>query len=216
MAITTEDDPTPLVLVFANLLRRSAAADPGRMAKLKGVAAVRSLTDPQAVTLRFADGDVHVEHGIAADAGVTVGLDFDRDGLPDAPAPQVTGAMRHPRLALGLAKVLDPPMPDLHTAAEAFWRTAHAMHGMPSGLRLHASDTRATAELGDDVGEVYEVMGPEDRLVRILTGQTPALVEVMEGRCQVRGSLAVATAVTRATVLVGIDDGRSSDGADRG
>lgn len=68
--IATEDDPTPLVLILANTVRRSVDADPSRVAKLKGVAAVKSATDPQAVTLHFDKGDVYLEHGVAADAEV--------------------------------------------------------------------------------------------------------------------------------------------------
>lgn len=212
MAITTEDDPTPLVLILANTVRRSAAANPGRVAKLKGVAAVTSVKDPQAVTLRFDKGDVHLEHGVAPDVGVTIALDFDVDGLPDAPEPKVSGAMRHLPFALGLAKVLDPPMPGLETAAAEFWAATHAMHGMPTGLRLTATDSGATVEVGDGSGELYEMTGPADRLVRVLTGQSPALVEVQEGRCHVRGSLRAAAALTRASVLYALVEGGDGDG----
>ena len=215
VAITTEDDPTPLVLILANTVRRSAAANPGQLAKLRGVAAVRSVKDPQAVTLRFDKGDVHLEHGVAADVGVTIGLDFDLDGLPEAPAPKVTGAARHPLFALGLAKVLEPPMPTLEEAATEFWAAAHAMHGMPSGLLVRATDADASVTLGDETTERFELLGPTDRLVRILTGQSPALVEVQEGRCHVRGSLAAAAALTRATVHVALAEptpGGTTDG----
>lgn len=215
MAITTEDDPTPLVLIMANVVRRSATASPAAVAKLKGVAVVRSATDAQAVTLRFDRGDVHLEHGIAADAGVQIAIDFDLDGLPEAPPPKVTGAARHPRFALGLAKVLEPPMPDLATATNEFWAAAKDVHDMPSGLKVVATDSGETAEVGDDATEIYEISGPADRLVRMLTGQAPALVEVQEGRCHVRGSLGAAVAVTRATVLVGLGE-LGGEGARRG
>ena len=79
--ITTEDDPTPFVLLMANTVRRSAAAAPGVVARLKGVAAVRSADDPQAVTLRFDRGTVHLEHGVASDADVTVTVDLATEGL---------------------------------------------------------------------------------------------------------------------------------------
>ena len=204
------------VIIFANTIRRSAAANPAQLAKLRGVAAVRSIKDPQAVTLRFDRGDVHLEHGVAADAGVTIALDFDLDGLPAAPAPEVTGAVRHPRFALGLAKVLDPPMPDLDEATTDFWAAAHTMHGMPTGLRVTATDTGRSVTVGDGSGEMFELSGPADRVVRVLTGQSPALVEVQEGRSHVRGSLAAATALTRATVLYALatptPNGGSADG----
>lgn len=214
MSITTEDDPTPLVLILANTVRRSVAANPAQVAKLSGVAAVRSVKDPQAVTLRFANGDVHLEHGVAPDVGVTIALDFDLDGLPQAPAPKVTGAARHPRFALGLAKVLDPPAPTLDAAAAEFWSVASSMHGMPSRLRVTATDSGASVALGADSGDVFELLGPTDRLVRILTGQAPALVEVQEGRCHVRGSLGAAAALTRATVLFALATPEASGAVD--
>ena len=213
MTITTEDDPTPLVLIMANVVRRSEAANPNTVAKLKGVAAVRSMHDPQAVTLRFAKGDVHVEHGVAADAGVRIAMDFDLDGLPGAPKPKVTGALRHLRFALGLAKVLEPPLPDLATATREFWTAASAVQGMPSGLRMIATDTDEVGEAGDDSTEVYEISGPVDRLVRILTGQAVALVELEGGRCNVRGSLGAAVALTRATVLYGMGELGAGEGS---
>lgn len=216
MAITTEADPTPLVLALANVVRRSQAANPATVAKLKGVAVVRSMNDPQAVTLRFASGDVHVEHGAAADAGVSIAMDFDLDGLPGAPKPKVSGALRHLRFALGLAKVLEPPPPDLATATAEFWAATHHLHDMPSGLRVQATDTGEFGEAGDDSTEIYEMSGPADRLIRVLTGQSPALLEVQEGRCFVRGSLGAAVAVTRATVLVAFGDVPGAEGSDRG
>lgn len=213
MTITTEDDPTPLVLIMANVVRRSEAANPNTVAKLKGVAAVRSMHDPQAVTLRFANGDVHLEHGVAADAGVRIAMDFDLDGLPGAPKPKVSGALRHLRFAMGLAKVLEPPLPDLATATSEFWAAASSVSGMPSGLRMIATDTGEVGTAGDDGTEVYEISGPVDRLVRILTGQAVALVELEGGRCNVRGSLGAAVALTRATVLYGMGELRVEEGA---
>ncbi|MDP7092551.1 MAG: hypothetical protein QF448_07110, partial [Candidatus Thalassarchaeaceae archaeon] len=72
MAITTEADPTPMVLGIAAALRRSKSHKPSLIAGMKGVAAVCSEHDPQAVTIRFSRGDVHVEHGRADDVGVAI------------------------------------------------------------------------------------------------------------------------------------------------
>jgi len=213
--ITTEDDPTPFVLLMANTVRRSAAAAPDVAARLKGVAAVRSAGDPQAVTLRFDRGTVHLEHGVASDVDVIVTVDLATEGLPDAPAPQVKGALRHPRLALGLAKVLDPPLPDLPDALEEFWAAVGDLEGMPAGLRVIATDDGSSHQVGCADGDVYEMLGPADRLVGILTGTAFVLEEVQSGRCHGRGTLAAAAAITRAGILFGIDDQtQTSNGPD--
>ncbi len=206
MAITTEDDPTPLVLILANTVRRSVAAQPSIVAKLKGVAAVCSLHDPQAVTLRFDKGDVHLTHGRSPDAKVVITIDLALDGLPDAPAPKVTGALTHLRFALGLGKVLDPPLPGWRTAAEEFWSASADRAFMPTGLRITETGSGAVHEVGATDGDVSEVIGPEDRLTRIFTGTAFALEEVAEGRCHVRGSLAAAAAITHAGIALGLAD----------
>ena len=63
------------------------------------------------------------------------------------------------------------------------------------------------------ISELFELTGPVDRLVRVLTGQSPALVEVQQGRCHVRGSLGAAAALTRATLLFAL---ATPDGGDLG
>ena len=62
MQVVVEDDPTPLVLIMGTTLRRSTS-DPTvalKAQRLHGVFAVRSKNDPQAVTMRFADGRVEL------------------------------------------------------------------------------------------------------------------------------------------------------------
>lgn len=212
--ITTEDDPTPLVLMLANTVRRSVAADPTAVGQLTGVAAVKSKNDPQAVTLRFDQGDVHLEHGVADDVDLTITLDLEMDGLPDAPKPKVAGAVRHPRFAMGLAKVLEPPMPDLRTALTDFWAAVGDKAGMPDSLRATDPGTGATVEVGEPGGHSYELLGPEDRLVRIFAGTAVALEEIESGRCHGRGSLPNALALMRAGLLLAIDDGTLTGGGD--
>ena len=207
MTITTENDPTPLVLMLANTVRRAVAADPGSVAKLEGVAAIVSANDPQAVTLQFSGGDVHLSHGVAENVQVTVTLDLEKDGLPDAPKPKISGAVRHPRFALGLAKVLEPPLPDLATAANAFWSAVGDQAGMPDALRVSDPATGTSLEVGRPGGTSYELVGPEDRLVRVLTGTAVSLEEVESGRCHGRGTLPEALAVMRAGLLLALDDG---------
>lgn len=195
--MTTEDDPTPLVLILANTVRRAAAARPKLIAGMSGVAAVCSANDAQAVTLRFDRGDVHLSHGRAQDAGVVITLDLEQDGLPDAPKPKVEGALRHLRFALALDKVLDPPLPTWQVAAEEFWRRTSQRPSMPPALRI-IDETGAELVVGDDSAGAYEITGTADRLAKMFVGSAFLLEEAQHGRMHVRGSLGESVVVTMA------------------
>ena len=109
--IALEDDPTPLVRILGAILPRSARnpALQSKLGSMRGVVALKSSVDPQAVTIRFDKGSVTLEHGVAADSGVVIEADLTRMNEPDAPKPKVRGAARHLKLALAVSKVLDPP-----------------------------------------------------------------------------------------------------------
>lgn len=197
MAVTTEENPTPLVLILANTVRRAHAANPKRIDRMRGVAAVCSANDAQAVTLRFDRGDVHLDHGRATDAGVVISLDLERDGLPGAPKPKVQGALRHLRFALALDKALDPPLPVWQTAAESFWRLTSGHPFMPTGLRV-IDEGGEEAIVGERGPDAFEIRGPGDRLARVFVGTAFVLEEAQQGRLHVRGSMAESMAMTAA------------------
>ena len=197
MAVTTEEDPTPLVLMLANTVRRAQAANPKLGARVRGVGAVCSASDAQAVTLRCDRGDVHLSHGRAADAGVVITLDLAKDGLPDAPKPKVQGALLHLRLALVLDKLLDPPLPEWQTAARDFWDATAGRPFMPTALRV-VDESGTELVIGEGADRAFEIRGPSDRLARIFVGGAFLLEEAQQGRVQGRGSMAESMAMTRA------------------
>ena len=100
--VETEDDPTPIVLILAATLRRAEETPKlaAMMRNAKGNVALRSTVDPQAATIRFGDGRVRVERGVAPDTDVTIATDVNRMADEDAPKPKVSGAATHARLAL--------------------------------------------------------------------------------------------------------------------
>src|SRR5690348_16256879 len=123
MQVVLEDDPTPLVRIIATTLSQTMA-DPGlarRAESLKGVFALRSAKDPQAVTMRFATGRVDLARGVAPDAQVIVTVALDNMSGPDAPKPKVQGALRHPKFALGVSKLLDGDQRPCTAHADASW-----------------------------------------------------------------------------------------------
>ena len=80
---------------------REAATWPVEMCRIRGRVAIRSTVDPQSATIRFDRGSVHVTRGVAGDADIVVAADVNAMGRPGSRKPQVSGAIRHPRLALG-------------------------------------------------------------------------------------------------------------------
>jgi hypothetical protein len=200
--ITLEDHAPPIVRILGVTLRR-AATQPRlarRMGKLRGRVALRSTTDPQAVTITFDKGAIHLTHGVHDEADVVIGLDFNTMGQPGAAKPTVKGAARHPALALGAAKVLDPPTPGgWKGAVDAFWSWAAADPTCPGQLRVVCTDD------GDDKGDVVkggpggttlEVHGPAYALLNVFTGGDHFGAALLEGRVRAVGDFPTLTQFT--------------------
>jgi hypothetical protein len=188
--IALEDDPTPLVRILGATLRRSAR-QPALEAKLRamqGVVALKSTVDPQAVTIRFRKGRVTVEHGVAADRGVVIEADLLRMNDADAPKPKVSGVARHPRLALAVSKVLDPPAAPWPEEARAFWEFARNHPRMPAAMLVVCTDDNARLTLGDTAPE-YELYGSAHALTSVFTGGSVIGEDMLNGKLHGVGSL---------------------------
>ena len=188
--IALEDDATPLVRILGATLQR-AARQPGLESKLRsmqGVVALKSSVDPQAVTMRFAKGKVTVEHGVAADSGVVIEADLTKMNEPDAPKPKVTGIARHPRLALAVSKVLDPPAGSWQDEARAFWEFARNHPRMPKAVLVVCTDDGARLTLGDTAPE-YELYGSTRALLSVFTGNSVLGEDMLNGELAGVGSL---------------------------
>ena len=188
--VDIEDDPTPLVMMVATTLRRAEQTPKlaARMRNAKGNVALRSTVDPQAVTIRFHQGRVRIERGVAADTHVTIATDLNRMSDQDAPKPKVSGAAAHLRLALTAAKVLDPPTGSWQDEATRFWDAIAAHPGSPNGLRVVCLDERTELILGTTPGD-YEIHGTAHRLTALFTGNTVFGEELLAGNLYGVGSL---------------------------
>jgi hypothetical protein len=190
ITIVLEDDPTPLVRILGATMAR-AARNPqleARMRTMDGVVALKSSVDPQAVTLRFADGKVAIERGVASDAGVVIEADLNNMSDPNAPKPKVSGAARHPKFALAVSKVLDPPPGSWQEEAAAFWEFAHAHPGMPATMVVVCTDDNARLVLGGGK-PVYELHGPAHALLSVFTGGSVLGQDLLDGKLCAVGSL---------------------------
>ncbi|MFF9135564.1 hypothetical protein ACF1AY_35130 [Streptomyces sp. NPDC014776] len=163
MRIETETDPTPLVLSLARVLRESAEISELRdlLSGLTGAVALRSGLDSQAATLAFADGGVHVHHGV--DEGL--------EAIPLVPFSEYALATTHDSLASAVEQLLNPPLPAWRDAASSFWAANQGSKGFPEGLRVVCQTEGREARFGEDSGAVYEVHGPADALAAAFSGR---------------------------------------------
>jgi hypothetical protein len=200
--VVCEDDATPLVLIIATQLRQ-AIADPELARKangLRGVFALKSQKDPQAVTLRFADARVHLERGVADDAQVIVTADLDNMSGPDAPKPKVDGALRHPRFALAVSKLLEPPVKAWQDHARAFWTFAQNWPEMPAHLRIVCIDDGSALDLGDAEQPAFAIHGTASALVSIFSGNSVFGQDLLDGNVFAAGPLKNISIVTGCSI----------------
>lgn len=199
MDVVLEPDATPLVRIIATTLRDSASdADVARKAeRLRGVFALRSEKDPQAVTMRFDRGRVALTHGVAPDAQVVVTVDLDNMSGPDAPKPKVRGAFRHLRFALGVSKLLEPKARPWSEHVQAFWAFAGDRRGMPERLRVVCLDDGAAVDVGTGTSSsCYEIHGSALALVSIFSGNSVFGQDLLDGKVYAIGSLQHASVLT--------------------
>jgi hypothetical protein len=200
--ITTEDDPTPLVLFVARTLRE-AHRHPELAelsAGLSGSFALRSVEDPQAVTLTFGGGGVHLVHG--ADPGA----DHHR-GLDIAAPLGLVGDEPDPAIAT-LQRLLQPPLAPWQHLAQSFWDLTSGDRGMPSRLEVSCTDEVAqTLVLGS--GEPrYAISGNSAQLQRIFFGTDDILTAAYVGAIGIEGTLPQLSVMTGASWKVRFEGGR--------
>jgi hypothetical protein len=200
-SVTWEEDGPPIVRILGASLRR-AAKQPRvavEMCRLRGRVAVRSTVDPQSATIRFDRGSVHVTRGVASDAEIIVSADLSTMGRPGSRKPRVSGAIRHPRLAVGVSRVLDAPSPGGWPAAvDELWEWARADDRRPQRLRVVDTDDGREYIVGELGGIEVEVHGPGWALLGVFTGADHLGAALVEGRVRAVGDF---PALTR---LVGV------------
>jgi hypothetical protein len=153
--VSWDEDGPQIVRILGASLRR-AAKQPRRaveMCRLRGRVAIRSTVDPQSATIRFDRGSVHVTRGVAGDADIIVAANLNAMGRPGSRKPRVSGAIRHPRLALGVSRVLDAPPPGGWPAAvDELWDWSRSDDGRPQLLRVVDADDGREHTVGQPGG----------------------------------------------------------------
>jgi hypothetical protein len=199
--VETEDDPTPIVLILAATLRRAERTPKlaTAMRRTSGTVTLRSTVDPQAATIRFGGGRVRVERGAAPDTHVTIATDVNRMADEHPPKPTVTGAVRHLRLALTVAKVLEPPTGTWQDEARTFWAAVAGRPNLPETVLVVCTDDGTRLTLGPGEHD-YEIHGSAHRLTALFTGGTVFGQEVLDGHLHTVGSLPQFAAITGASI----------------
>jgi hypothetical protein len=190
--IDTEPDPVPMVLILAATLRRAARTPQlaSAIGSTKGNVALRSTVDPQAATLRFGDGGVIVVRGVSPDADVVIAADVNKLADEHPPKPKVTGAARHPKLALTVAKLLEPPHGTWQEEAQRFFEHARETNPrLPRGVRVVCIDDGSELALGDTPAE-FEIHGSNHALLNIFCGNSVLGQDLLDGKLFAVGKLA--------------------------
>jgi hypothetical protein len=189
--IDVEPDPVPIVLILAATLRRAARTPKlaSAIGNVKGNVALKSTTDPQAATMRFGNGGVTVVRGVSADTDVLIKADLNTMADENAPSPKVVGAARHPKLALTVGKLLEPPHGTWQEEAKRFFDFAIERPGVPRSMRVVCTDDGSEVLLGDPP-PAYELHGSEHALLNVFLGNTVLGQDLLDGKLYAVGKLA--------------------------
>ena len=152
---------------------------------MRGSVALKSTVDPQAATITFNRGEISVVHGVRPDADMVISADLNTMGRPGSPKPKVTGAMRHLGFAMGVSKVLEPPVVGgWQGAVDEFWEWAADKAGRPDLLRVVCTDDDSERVVGSPGGSTIEIHGPAWVLEAVFTGGDHLGAAMIEQRLQ--------------------------------
>jgi hypothetical protein len=204
--IELSEEAPPIARGIGAALKRAAAMPKlaQRLSKMHGVVSLRSSVDHQTATVRFDRGSIGLSGGVAKDADVVITLDFND---PTA-KPKVKGALRHPLLALGAAKVLDPPKGSWRDEVEAFWNFACDTPRMPPSLRVVCTDDGSDAHFGEPGQPAYEIHGSASQLVSSFSGSSVFLEDMLAGKLYIIGSFEHASILGGRLIAWSMGEGR--------
>lgn len=189
--IEVEPDPVPIVLILAATLRRAARTPKlaAAIGRVKGNVALKSTTDPQAATMRFGSGGVMVVRGISDDTDVVIAADLNTMADENAPMPKILGLARHPKLAMTVGKLLEPPHGTWQQEAERFFTFALERPRVPRSMRVVNTDDGSELVLGERP-VAYELHGSEHALMNVFLGNTVLGQDLLDGKLCAVGKLA--------------------------
>jgi hypothetical protein len=121
--------------------------------------------------------------------------------------PKVSGAARHPMLALGASKVLEPPPGTWQEEARSFWGFAGDAPRMPRAISVRCTDEGTALVLGEGAPE-YEIEGTAAALVSMFSGASVFGDDLLNGKVFAIGSLEHASVLTGRSIAWALGEGR--------
>ncbi|HJP51656.1 MAG: hypothetical protein QGH99_12575 [Pseudomonadales bacterium] len=172
--VSLENDPTPLVKIFANKFLKSLdhAKYASKVNRFHGTFALASTTSPQSITIDIRNSKIFICRGIQDTAKIVIRTDFDN------PSKQkVEGLLLHPLLAMKISRLLDFPQANWIDAAKQFWEKNVEYPGMPTGIEIHCEDESREYTLGEDP-DVY-ITGRSNNIAEVFAGDAVLVESLM-------------------------------------
>lgn len=196
--IELEPDPVPVVKIMGARFKRAcrSPAFVRRVRSFRGIFALASPGDPQALTIDIEKDRVRLRRGVQDSPSIIVPFDFNRLDEPDY-APRVEGIMRHPLMGMRIAKLLEFAKANWVEAAERFWTHTRHLPYMPSAIRIVNEEDGRELTLGD--GRAVEIHGTATTLTPLFDGSAIFVRQLMKRRVSVVGNLKDIAALGNAT-----------------
>ena len=179
IAVTVEDDATPLVRIFAAkfstaLHHSDYAALVGRTV---GVFALKSSKDFSAITVTVERQSIHITSGVKPNCKIVIHLDFNN---PEG-KPKIEGLLRHPRYAIAVGKLLE--FPEIHwaDALKRLWEQYKHYPGMPAGITAKSLTEDRQLSVGNMDSPLY-VEGESKMLAEAFSGGAPFVQLLADGK----------------------------------
>jgi len=201
IVVSTENDPTPLVKIFANKFTK-ALSQPDfarKVSKFNGSFAMASTKDPQSITIDVADGAIKICRGIQPRAKIEIRMDFDKPVNP-----RVIGLFRHPLFALQASRLLDFPAISWTDAVHQFWTAHQDYPGMPLGIRIACTDESREISLGDE--QQMTITGKANDLAEVFAGDSVFAQSCILGKFKVEASFEHLVVLSDLTLQIMLGD----------
>ncbi len=196
LTISVEDNPVPVVLVFAARMRRFASSPAfERIAgRLAGTVTLQSTATPETVTIEFKQGHIHL-YRRAPEHSLTVYLDLDTGEVK-----RISHAWRHPLMALRVRTLMRDYSPRWQDSAKHFWQAASQLQGIPPGVKIHCLDDNSTLELGTPESAM-EIEGTAGNLAALFGGELILADAILKKKIATAGRMQHMAVFSEATMM---------------
>jgi len=197
ISLLLEEDPCPLVKIFANKLSVASLQSDflQKLAKVQGCFGLKSASDPQCLSMLIKGTTISLYTGIRKDAKIVIHTPLDENGPQKT---RVENLWRHPLFAINVGKLLDFPKANWIDSGKRFWEKNKDYPGMPQGIDLICTDEDRQYTLGEHA-EV-RLSGKAKDLAEVLSGETVFIQSALTSK--LRGQMSFEHAVVLSDVTL--------------